>query len=91
VVSHASSAQIAAIDKQGNTVLHHAASGDNPKTVELLIKRGVPINAVNYNRETPLWLAVKNGQPNTVVTLLKYGADRNISVGDQSLDSMAKK
>lgn len=57
-------------DKDGDTVLHEAALGNNPTIVRFLIHRGMDINARNHVSETPLFQAAKRGFVETVKALL---------------------
>ena len=68
---------------KNSTALHVAAWKAWPKTVELLIERGAPINAEDANGRTPLVLAVKacvdsywtnRRSPESVEALLQAGA-----------------
>lgn len=49
-------------DVSNNTLLHVAVMNANKETVEFLIRKGIDVNAVNSNNETPLHhaVAVKN-------------------------------
>jgi ankyrin repeat protein len=66
-----------------STALHVAAWKAWPKTVQLLIERGAPVNAQDAKGRTPLMLAVKacvnsywtnRRSPESVEALLKAGA-----------------
>jgi hypothetical protein len=41
--------------------LHHAIDTGNLEVVSLLISHGADVNAVNYKKETPLYIAVLKG------------------------------
>ena len=61
----------------GTTVLHWAASGDDPEILQLLIRAGALVKAVNRYGATPLWLACVNGNARNIGMLLEAGADAN--------------
>ena len=65
-------------DTTGNTGLQIASFYNNYDIVELLLNRGADINAINNIKETPLFIACKNGYKNIVELLLNRGADTNI-------------
>lgn len=58
----------------GMTVLHAAATG-RVGVVELLLDRGMAINATDKQEETPLFRAVREENPAVVKKLLERGAD----------------
>lgn len=60
-----------------DTPLHKAANSEskNLEIVRLLLSSGSEVNAVNGSRETPLFLAVRNGFNEAVKLLLRRGAD----------------
>ena len=64
-------------DKDGNTPLHLAASDNDYRGVEVLIKSGADIKAKNKHGNTPLHLAVKKNADKVVEVLLRHGADIN--------------
>jgi ankyrin repeat protein len=47
-------------DKEGNTLLHHAARSSYHEMVKLLIKNKIDVNARNQYGQTPLTLAIGN-------------------------------
>lgn len=49
---------IAPRDDLGNTPLHYAALSGFHRAAQLLIDRGAPLNSTNYQKETPLSLAI---------------------------------
>ena len=66
--------------KQGVTPLHAAALSDEPRTVELLLKRGAYVDARGgQQRVTPLFLAVTKGHGRVAMALLRRRADPNAS------------
>ena len=64
-------------DYHDNTPLHIAAKMGNVKIINLLLKHGSNIEAINTMDHTPLFLAVRYGKQNAVEALLKHGADFN--------------
>lgn len=76
------------------TLLHAAAMGSHPATVEFLLKHNAEINVVNKYGETPLYLAVQSKRLENVVILLKAGADFEICSsenGDSPLQVAARR
>jgi len=69
-------------DTSGNTALHLAASLGDVDLVEILIRKGANVNAVNGEGLTPLHLSIKLGWPSIASTLIKEGAD--ITTSDSS-------
>ncbi|KFG41145.1 ankyrin repeat-containing protein, partial [Toxoplasma gondii ARI] len=57
--------------------LHWAAMLNQPDAVKLLITRGAPRNAVNHAKETPLHVALKEGNEETVEMLIEENVDVN--------------
>lgn len=66
----------AAVNQPGWTPLHYAATGPEPKTVQLLLERGAVVDAEAPNRDTPLIMAARYGKEESVKLLLAKGADR---------------
>jgi ankyrin repeat protein len=66
----------ARIAREGWAPLHYAASGPDPKVVELLLDRGAPIDARSPNGTTPLMMAARYGAIDAADLLLRRGADR---------------
>jgi ankyrin repeat protein len=60
----------------GETALHPAARCGNETAIELLLRAGADINAINESRNSPLLIATGRGAQLVVVqTLLENGAD----------------
>jgi len=71
-------------DLQGNTLLHWAAVTNNVAVVRELLKRGRKVsskNEVNNRKETPIFLAAKEGHTEIVRMLLEQNVD--ITIQDQ--------
>ncbi|MDP1535056.1 MAG: ankyrin repeat domain-containing protein [Rubrivivax sp.] len=65
----------AAINRDGWTPLHYAASGPEPKAVALMLDRGARIDARAPNGSTALMMAARYGDEASVTLLLQRGAD----------------
>jgi len=65
----------ARVNQPGWSPLHYAASGPNPRIVELLLARGAAVDARSPNGSTPLMLAARYGSEESVRLLLAHGAD----------------
>ncbi len=65
----------AAVQQPGWSPIHYAATGPEPKAVELLLERGAAIDAESPNRTTPLMMAARYGTEAAVRLLLARGAD----------------
>lgn len=65
----------AAVQREGWSPLHYAATGPNPQVAALLLDRGAPVDAVSPNGSTPLMMAARYGSEETVNLLLARGAD----------------
>lgn len=68
----------ARIAREGWTPLHYAASGPEPKVVELLLERGAPIDALSPNGTTPLMMAARYGAIDAADLLARRGADKAV-------------
>ena len=64
----------AALDREGWTALHYAASGPGTQVVALLLDRGAKVEAPSPNRTTALMMAARYGPESTVDLLLARGA-----------------
>ena len=65
----------AALEREGWTPLHYAASGPAPRVVALLLDRGAAIEARSPNGTTPLMMAAGYGAIDSADLLLGRGAD----------------
>ena len=77
-------ASLAAVDCDGDTALHYAASQNDPQAelVHLLLKQGASVDVVNNREVTPLDMAVQAGIKAGVVALLEAGASLSAVDGD---------
>merc|ERR1719431_939921 len=85
-------------DKDGDRAIHHAAFGDEPAVIDLLVRGGASgcadINARNKRRQTALHVGVNKGHQGVVKVLLELGAYASLqdSEGDTPLhDAISKK
>jgi hypothetical protein len=65
----------AALQREGWTPLHYAASGGGFDVVRWLLEQGAAIDAPAPNRSTPLMMAARYGASESVELLLARGAD----------------
>ncbi len=72
-----SGTDVAARDYYGNTVLHVAASHEDPALAALLLEAGADVGAPNNLADTPLHVAGALGNLAVVTLLLEAGADPN--------------
>lgn len=78
----------ARVNQPGWAPLHYAASGPDPRIVELLLARDADVEAVSPNGSTPLMMAARYGSEDAVRLLLARGADparrndRNLTAAD---------
>jgi ankyrin repeat protein len=61
----------------GDSLLHVAASCGHREVAELLMERGVNVNAASNKGQTPLHFAAGHGYVDVAKTLLEHGADIN--------------
>lgn len=54
---------------------HHAINGNNRLKAEMMISRGVPIDAESAKNDQPLWIALKNNNLFMARFLIERGAD----------------
>ena len=65
----------AEVSLPGWSPIHYAATGPDPRLVQLLLDRGADINGASPNGTTPLMLAARYGAEESVKLLLERGAD----------------
>jgi len=61
-------------DEFGNTLLHYATRTSSLAVVKFLVEKGLDVNALNDQYETPVFAAVKNNNFENVKYLVKEGA-----------------
>jgi len=66
-----------AVDKFGNTPLHHAAWNGEVEAMKWLIDQGAEVNINNYSQWSPLHWGTRNGQLSGINLLLEYDAEVN--------------
>lgn len=71
-------------DIHGNTPLHYAASKGNIEVVEMILQKGVKVDADGNYGFTPLHVAVGQGHWDIVFKLLGAGADPNAKSEEKS-------
>ena len=78
----------AAVQKDGWSPLHYAATGGSAAIVRLLLSRGAALEARSPNGSTPLMMAARYGNEEAVDALLAAGADRTAK-NDLGMDASA--
>ena len=68
---------VKADEHYGMTPLHWAARAGSVECAEMLLERGVLVNALNKARRTPLQLAAEGDRANIIRLLAQHGADLN--------------
>ncbi len=68
----------ARVHQEGWSPVHYAATGPEPKALELLLERGAPVDARSPTGTTPLMMAARYGDERSVALLLQRGADRGL-------------
>ena len=66
-----------AADDYGMTPLHWAARAGSMECAEMLLDRGVQVNALNKGRRAPLQLAAEADQADMIRLLARHGAELN--------------
>jgi uncharacterized protein len=72
--------------KEGWSPIHYAATGQEPKTVALLLERGAPVEALGPDKDTPLMMATRYGAEGSIDLLLARGASASATNG-RNLDA----
>jgi len=78
----------AAVNKDGWSPLHYAATGGSAAIVKLLLSKGATLEARSPNGTTPLMMAARYGNEEAVDALLAAGADRTAK-NDLGMDASA--
>ena len=78
----------AAVQKEGWSPLHYAATGGSAAIIKLLLSKGAPLEARSPNGSTPLMMAARYGNEDAVDALLAAGADRTAK-NDLGMDASA--
>ena len=68
-------ADLARLDADGSSLLHHAATLGDVGTLTLLLGNSCDVNARNYRGQTPIFLAVSHSHIEATILLLEYGAE----------------
>ena len=78
----------AAVQKEGWSPLHYAATGGSAAIIKLLLSKGAVLEARSPNGSTPLMMAARYGNEEAVDALLAAGADRTAK-NDLGMDASA--
>ena len=78
----------AAVQKDGWSPLHYAATGGSAAIIKLLLSKGATLEARSPNGSTPLMMAARYGNEEAVEALLAAGADRTAK-NDLGMDASA--
>ena len=78
----------AAVQKDGWSPLHYAATGGSAAIIKLLLSQGAVLEARSPNGSTPLMMAARYGNDEAVDALLAAGADRTAK-NDLGMDASA--
>lgn len=76
----------APVNRPGWSPLHYAASSPSAAAVAMLLEQGAEVDARAPNGNTPLMLAARYGSEDSVVLLLRKGADRKLR-NDRQFDA----
>lgn len=81
----------AAVNREGWTPLHYAATGPNPLVTAFLLEKGARVDAPSPNGTTPLMMAARYGHEDSVQILLAGRADPRLrNQKDMSAADFAK-
>jgi ankyrin repeat protein len=72
------------IDNGGDTLLHTAAKYNQAECVEILVQAGADMNVCNYSEQTPLMVAVEEGNYRCIETLIRMNPE-SVSRDDGTL------
>lgn len=89
----ANNANVNIVDKEGDSVLHYAAFGNQPEIMRTLLQQRANINILNASHCTALHISAHKKPPHCVKVLLEFSADVNLqdSYGDTALhDAIGK-
>lgn len=64
-------------DRGGDSILHTACEYGHKEILQMLIKKGIDVNAIDKRGDTPLHCAARNGQVEIVALLLEKNANIN--------------
>ena len=78
----------AAVQKDGWSPLHYAATGGSAEIIKLLLSKGAVLEARSPNGSTALMMAARYGNEDAVDALLAAGADRTAK-NDLGMDASA--
>ena len=78
----------AAVQKDGWSPLHYAATGGSAAIIQLLLSKGAALEARSPNGSTPLMMAARYGNEEAVDALLAAGASRTAK-NDLGMDASA--
>lgn len=81
-------ANIEAIDRNGNTVLHYAALNQQVDVIAFMLNQGLNIESRNQSYDTPLFHAIRNQNWKVFEFLLNHGANVNIRNGKSNVPSL---
>merc|ERR1712070_417221 len=70
------------VDLEGLTPLHHAAQNGHVAVIEVLVSRGLEIDAVDNTSMTALMAACAQGCAGAVRTLVRLGANTGLANSD---------
>lgn len=65
-------------DSEGNSLLHYAAASQNSDMINLLLKKGLDLEARNSRKATPICIAAKEGNLTVLKIFEKTGADLSV-------------
>ncbi|CAN0226046.1 unnamed protein product, partial [Hapterophycus canaliculatus] len=78
-------ADCTARDTDGVTALHSAASGGDPRVIDLLLSKAPStLNQTSYDGMTPLYVAAQFGHTHVLEHLLSAGSNNKAAIGQQA-------